>query len=244
MVDHLCLRHESTQVILRTPSVNPATHIYVLLSPVSPNRYYLLCTWPGSFVSIIYDILTIDLPFIDLTFAPQYPSSILQVILSIWSLTFSSAIFREKKKEKKKPKENFIMAKYFNHSSNNCNQLQQFTNKSVFASCYSVDESTAAVKGFHYCTKTGAGMGYLAIFNSFLIYADGQSLILFVCRSTVVSLRSPQDRSPVLQVLPLMPPYPLTWRAAGRVTVCRNTKGRQRIPFRESVRGSSAINCP
>lgn len=68
--------------------------------------------------------------------------------------------------------------------------------------------------------------------------------VFFVCRSTVVSLRSPQDRRPLLQVLPLMPPYPLTWRAAGRVTVYRNTKGRQRIPSRGSVRGSSAINCP
>ena len=143
--------------------MNPASRIDVLLNSVSPNSYYLRCTQPGYFASLIYDILTINLPSIDLTFAPSYQRSILQVILPIWSLTFSSAIFRGKEKE------NFIMAKYFIYNSNNRNQLQQFTNKTVLASCYSVDESTAAVQGFHYCTTTGAGMGHSAMFNSFLI---------------------------------------------------------------------------
>lgn len=55
------------------------------------------------------------------------------------------------------------MAKFLNNNSSNCNQLQQFINRktpqsSVLASCYSVNESTSAVKGFHYCTTTGTGM--------------------------------------------------------------------------------------
>lgn len=59
----------------------------------------------------------------------------------------------------------FTMAKFFNNNSSNCNQLQQFINNktsqsSVLASCYSVNESTSAVKGFHYCTTTGAGMDF------------------------------------------------------------------------------------
>ncbi|BCR92336.1 uncharacterized protein ACHE_80236S [Aspergillus chevalieri] len=53
------------------------------------------------------------------------------------------------------------MAKYLRNNSSNRNQFQQLINKasqtSVLASCYSLTESTSAVKGFHYCTTTGTG---------------------------------------------------------------------------------------
>lgn len=104
------------------------------------------------------------------------------------------------------------MAKYLKNNSSNRNQFQQFINKasqtSVLASCYSVTEPTSAVKGFHYCTTTGTGMAFffslplslslfaIATSSKFQLHADAH--LNFACRVTVVSLRSLQDRSPLL----------------------------------------------
>ncbi|KAJ5951792.1 uncharacterized protein N7479_010205 [Penicillium vulpinum] len=54
------------------------------------------------------------------------------------------------------------MAKYMNNHSSNCNQTQRFLDQNsqstVLATCYSVDPSTSKVHGFHYCTTLGAGV--------------------------------------------------------------------------------------
>lgn len=54
-----------------------------------------------------------------------------------------------------------IMAKYMNNHSSNCNQMQRFLDQdsqsTVLATCYSVEPSTSKVHGFHYCTTLGAG---------------------------------------------------------------------------------------
>ncbi|CDM29213.1 Ornithine decarboxylase antizyme [Penicillium roqueforti FM164] len=53
------------------------------------------------------------------------------------------------------------MAKYMNNHSSNCNQMQRFLDQdsqsTVLATCYSVEPSTSKVHGFHYCTTLGAG---------------------------------------------------------------------------------------
>ncbi|KAF9244366.1 hypothetical protein DTO013E5_5915 [Penicillium roqueforti] len=54
------------------------------------------------------------------------------------------------------------MAKYMNNHSSNCNQMQRFLDQdsqsTVLATCYSVEPSTSKVHGFHYCTTLGAGV--------------------------------------------------------------------------------------
>ncbi|CAI7639176.1 unnamed protein product [Penicillium glandicola] len=53
------------------------------------------------------------------------------------------------------------MAKYMNNHSSNYNQMQRFIDQesqsTVLATCYSVEPSTSKVHGFHYCTTLGAG---------------------------------------------------------------------------------------
>jgi hypothetical protein len=72
--------------------------------------------------------------------------------------------------------------------SSNSNQQQfpfgSYDQFSVLASCYTVEASSTAVKGFHYCTTNGAGTycrACLAVDED----TDRNGL-----RSTVVSLRS------------------------------------------------------
>lgn len=85
-------------------------------------------------------------------------------------------------------KTTFIMARYLNNNSSNRKQLQQYIKKtpqtSVLASCYSVNASTSAVKGFHYCTTTGTGMFFFAFFFFlafpwlWLHYIDPNSMLM------------------------------------------------------------------
>ena len=62
------------------------------------------------------------------------------------------------------------MAKYLNNNSSNRNQMHQPNKTTVLASCYSVNQLTSAVKGFHYCTTTGAGMCFLLSRLSFILF--------------------------------------------------------------------------
>lgn len=81
------------------------------------------------------------------------------------------------------------MAKYMNNHSSNSNQMQRFLDQdsqsTVLATCYSAESSTSEVHGFHYCTTLGAGK-YLVTPNRINV----ARYLIFKFRGTVVSLRS------------------------------------------------------
>lgn len=87
------------------------------------------------------------------------------------------------------PERSTIMAKYMNNHSSNSNQMQRFLDQdsqsTVLATCYSAESSTSEVHGFHYCTTLGAGK-YLVTPNRINV----ARYLIFKFRGTVVSLRS------------------------------------------------------
>lgn len=115
----------------------------------------------------------------------------------------------------------------------------------VTASCYTVEVSSAKVHGFHYCTTLGAGESRHH-HPVILPYQFPSILIVFPRhRSTVVSLRSPQGLKQPTQDLPWSMPRPAAHPAGPETTgPSLKPKGRQRTPFRKSVRGSSVTHYP
>lgn len=126
--------------------------------------------------------------------------------------------------------------------SSNSNQQQfhvgSYDRFGILASCYMVETSSTAVKGFHYCTTDGAGT-YCQTLPTFAEDTDRSGL-----RSTVVSLRFSRGLNFEQQALPSIAPPCLWRRTFGRETKGLVSQGRQRKPSRKSVRGSSATHCP
>lgn len=120
---------------------------------------------------------------------------------------------------------------------------------SILASCYLATPASKTVKGFHYCTPNGAGKCRHLVELSLRsrIFFNWLHVFPYICRSTVVFLRSLRGLKLAWQVLPT------TWPASSKRISGRDIKhreittmpeGRQRKPSQKSVRGSSATRCP